>query len=128
VNHTGSSRTYSVLCGLLPRAFGWADSACRCSVEQAFIYGECMNVKVVKPNPDGLDPVFQAYQLLRDYFQAAEIEQEVMKDENGEVCHVQEWIVLPIVGDAYPADDLDPLKELEGWLTRQLSRRLEDEA
>lgn len=81
---------------------------------------------IQRPNPDGLDPVFEAYQLLRDLFKLAKIEDDELKYEDGSYAGTYEFLVLP-TGDAYPADDTNPLVELEAWLVDQLEGQLEED-
>jgi hypothetical protein len=80
-------------------------------------------IRLRRPNPDGLDPVYEAHALLRDLFSRGKVVQDDCFYEDGSYAGSQEWLVLP-TGDAYPADDSNPLDELEYWLSEQLGKQL----
>jgi hypothetical protein len=81
-----------------------------------------VKIRIQRPNPDGLDPVYQAYQLLRELFNQAKVEEDHITYEDGSYAGSHDFLVLP-TGDAYPADDINPLDELEAWLAEQFESR-----
>jgi hypothetical protein len=85
-----------------------------------------MKIVVQRPNPDGLDPVYEAYQVLRDVFKMATVVQDDCYYEDGSYAGTYQWLILP-TGDAYPADDTNPLDELEEWLVEHFGIQPDEE-
>lgn len=73
-----------------------------------------MKIKRRRENADGLDAVFDAYQCLKEVFDAAEV-LEIDQGERG----VEVLLRLPGSGEIVDPNDANPLNFLEAWLIKQ---------
>lgn len=75
-------------------------------------------MKASRGNPDGLDEVFEAYQMLRRLFEAAE--SVAIEYETG-FCEV--LLRIPGSGEMVDPNDHNPLNALEEWLVEECAKR-----
>lgn len=86
-------------------------------------------IKIHKETPDGLDPVFDAYECLKRIFEAAEplvCDCEAEEEEFARYgCPHELMVRLPGSGELVDTNDLNPLYALEYWLAEQVTKDVE---
>lgn len=79
-----------------------------------------MKIRVKRPNPDGMDAVYEAYQQLKRIYAAGE--RVVEEFDDGE--YYAEWLILPGSQEPVLTDDVNELSALEHWLTEEFAKRI----
>jgi hypothetical protein len=83
-----------------------------------------MRLSVGRETPDGLDPVFDAYNQLKRIYAAATPAIDVCKcGGKDERCPCDSYILLPGTNESVMYTDLNELSALEYWLAEEVARR-----